>query len=182
MDSFLNNTIKLAGYYRSIGRKTIDRLTEAELNWSPGSSSNSIATLVKHLSGNMLSRWTHFLTEDGEKEWRNRENEFDSSPETKAEVIGRWEEGWDCFISALKELTSTDLNKIIYIRNEGHTVVDAVQRQMAHYPYHIGQMIYIAKMHQPEWESLSIPPGQSDKFNESKFSSDKATKHFTDEI
>jgi hypothetical protein len=143
---------------------------------------NSIATIVKHLSGNMLSRWTDFLTSDGEKEWRNRDAEFEATIKTKEELLNVWNRGWDCFFEALNELKPEQLSTIIYIRNEGHTVIEAINRQLAHYPYHVGQIVFYAKMlKESEWTSLSIPKYKSNSYNSDKFSKEKSIKNFTDE-
>lgn len=183
MEAFVKNSIKLALYYKSLGEKTIGQLSEDELKWSAGPSSNSISIIVKHLWGNMLSRWTNFLREDGEKSWRQRDAEFEGGIETREELMSKWNEGWACFIGALESLSADDLEKTIYIRNEGHSVVDAIQRQMAHYPYHIGQMVFIGKLLRgDEWESLSIPKGKSTQYNSDKFSGDKEERHFTDRV
>ncbi len=183
MQPYLANTIKLANYYKQLGERTIDQLEEDQLFWSPGPSSNSIAVIVKHLWGNMLSRWTNFLTEDGEKPWRDREGEFESDIHTQEELMSKWNEGWKCFIGALESLKSEDLGKVIYIRNEGHTVMDAIQRQMAHYPHHVGQMVFLGKLLKgDDWQSLSIPKGGTDAFNADKFSKEKGDTHFTDKL
>ncbi len=177
----MDNSIKLARYYRTLGEKTMDQLTADELMWSAGPSSNSIAAIVKHLWGNMLSRWTNFLTEDGEKPWREREKEFDNDLNSREAVLSKWNEGWNCFLNALEALSPDSLSRIIYIRNEGHTVADAIQRQLSHYPYHIGQMVFIGKLLKgDDWESLSIPRGESAQYNAAKFSQQKRTSHFTD--
>jgi hypothetical protein len=145
--------------------------------------SNSIATIVKHLWGNMLSRWTDFLTSDGEKEWRQRDAEFDNDIGSQAELMDKWNEAWNCLFSALNSLTENDLSKEIYIRNQGHSVTEAINRQLAHYPYHIGQIVFIGKLlcNDP-WTSLSIPKGNSKAFNAEKFSQPKQKQHFTDEV
>ena len=131
----------------------------------------------------MLSRWTDFLTTDGEKEWRNRDAEFENNINSKEILIEMWEEGWKCFFNALNLLNAEDLNRIIYIRNEGHTVLEAINRQLAHYPYHVGQMVFIGKMICNEkWISLSIPKGNSSSYNKEKFSKEKHKQHFTDEF
>ncbi|MBV6647326.1 MAG: DUF1572 family protein [Cyclobacteriaceae bacterium] len=180
---FLANTLKLAKYYKSLGEKTFDQLSEEQLRWSPGEDSNSIATIVKHLWGNMLSRWTNFLQEDGEKPWRERDAEFENDVDSKDEMLSKWQEGWECFLGALESLTGEDLKKTVYIRNEGHSVVDAIQRQMAHYPYHIGQIVFIGKVLKgSDWKSLSIPKNQSVAYNAEKFKGEKGNKHFTDNV
>ncbi len=131
----------------------------------------------------MLSRWTNFLTSDGEKEWRNREAEFDNDLNTRQEMLAKWNEGWAAVLDTLHGLTDTDLEKIIYIRNQGHTVMEAIIRQLAHYPYHVGQMAYIGKMISGKnWQSLSIPKGKSGQFNVEKFAEPKGRRHFTDEL
>ena len=130
----------------------------------------------------MLSRWTDFLTSDGEKEWRNREEEFINDIKTKSELLAMWEKGWDCLFNALNSISSSDLSKIIYIRNQGHTVMEAINRQLAHYPYHIGQIVFIGKMlMNDKWNSLSIPRGNSQAYNADKFSQPKQKQHFTDQ-
>jgi hypothetical protein len=124
--------------------------------------------IIQHVSGNMLSRWTNFLTCDGEKEWRNRDQEFEIVGSSKEQLLAMWEQGWEVCLGAIKALSEDDLLKTIYIRNEGLSVIDAINRQLAHYPYHVGQIIYVAKIIKNEkWESLSIPRNKSQQFNES---------------
>ncbi|RZJ33016.1 MAG: DUF1572 domain-containing protein [Flavobacterium sp.] len=180
---YLESTIKQFEYYKMLGDKTIERLPEDKLFWQYNNESNSIAIIVKHLHGNMISRWTDFLTSDGEKDWRRRDAEFENDISEKTQLIQIWNEGWSCLLSTLGALTAEDLSKTIYIRNQGHSVVEAINRQLAHYPYHIGQMVFIGKMVQDNrWESLSIPRGNSQSFNEQKFSKGKHREHFTDEF
>lgn len=169
-------------YYKDLGEKAIEQTPEEKLVWQYNAESNSIATIVKHLNGNMISRWTDFLTSDGEKEWRNRDGEFENDIRTKAQVLEVWNKGWDCFFNTINSLSTDDLLKIIYIRNQGHTVMEAINRQLAHYPYHIGQIVFVAKMIANEkWESLSIPRNKSQDYNAEKFSQEKSKTHFTDE-
>lgn len=138
--------------------KALEQLTESELFWAPNEESNSTAVIVKHMSGNMVSRWTDFLTTDGEKPYRNRDDEFVGDLQTKEQVIELWEMGWDTFLNALKSMEDKQLLNIITIRNEPHSVLEAIERQMYHYSYHIGQIIYIAKMlKSSDWKSLTIP-------------------------
>jgi hypothetical protein len=165
-----------------LGEKTFDQVEQEKLFWQYNEESNSIATIVKHLWGNMLSRWTDFLTTDGEKEWRDRDGEFENDISTKKELLDKWNEGWSCLLNTLNSLTPEDLDKTVYIRNQGHSVMEAINRQLAHYPYHVGQIIFIGKMAAKEWKSLSIPRGDSNKFNADKFSKPKHTEHFTDEF
>ena len=158
-------------HYKSIGERTFDQLKEDDLFWQYNEESNSIAIIVKHLWGNMMSRWTDFLTTDGEKEWRKRDEEFEADITTKSEMLEKWNQGWDCLFTALDSISQEDLNsKVIYIRNEGHTITEAINRQLAHYPYHIGQIVFIAKMKSAEWEALTIPKGNSKEYNKEMFS------------
>jgi hypothetical protein len=180
-ENFLTSTRKLFQYYKSLGDKAIAQVEDAQINWKPNEASNSIALIVHHLSGNMISRFTDFLTSDGEKPWRNRDAEFENGYASKVEMLKEWEKGWDVLFNSLDSLRGTDLEKVVFIRNEGHIVLDALQRQLAHYPHHVGQIVYVAKMlKEKDWKSLSIPKGKSASFNAEKFSSDKGIRHFTD--
>jgi hypothetical protein len=182
-NNYLESAIKQFEYYKLLGDKTISKLTEENLFWQYNEESNSIATIVKHLHGNMLSRWTNFLTSDGEKEWRKRDEEFENKILEIAEVLKFWNEGWDILFETLKNLRDEDLDKIIYIRNQGHTVMEAINRQLAHYPYHVGQIVFLGKMIlNDSWQSLSIPRNQSSEYNINKFSESKQKTHFTDEF
>ncbi len=180
--TYLESVKKQMLYYKTIAEKAMEQLQPEQLFVSVNEDTNSIATIVKHLSGNMLSRWTDFLTTDGEKKWRNRDAEFDDSLKTKEEVLEVWNKGWDCFFNTLNVLKPEQLSTIIYIRNEGHTVVEAINRQLAHYPYHIGQIVFYAKMlKESEWTSLSIPKNKSNSYNADKFAKEKSIKNFTDD-
>jgi hypothetical protein len=183
-----NNTIYLESvkkqmlYYKTIAEKAMEQLEDEQLFFSANEDTNSIAVIIKHMAGNMLSRWTDFLTTDGEKEWRNRDAEFETDSETKEELMQLWKKGWDCFFNAINALQPEQLSQIIYIRNEGQTAMDAINRQLAHYPYHIGQIVFYAKMLKTtEWNSLSIPKNKSNDYNADKFSKEKTLKHFTDD-
>ena len=181
-NDYLNSVKKQFIYYKTLGEKAFEQLEPQQLFVYINDDTNSIATIIKHLSGNMMSRWTDFLTSDGEKEWRNRDNEFMATLTTKDEVVNLWNKGWNCFFNALNELTPQQLGTIIYIRNEGHTVIEAINRQLAHYPYHIGQIVFYAKMlKQTQWNSLSIPKNKSDSYNADKFIKEKSIKNFTDD-
>lgn len=183
MSDYLSNIKKQFHYYKSLGEKTFEQIPEEKLFWQINNESNSIAMIVKHLNGNMLSRWTDFLTTDGEKEWRKRDEEFEDDITTKKELINKWTEGWICLFKAIGQLKEEDLDKEIYIRNMGHTVSEAINRQLAHYPYHIGQIVFIGKIIQNEsWNSLSIPKGKSKAYNQEKFSKQKRKEHFTDDL
>ena len=165
-----------------LGEKTFAQVSDAQLGWQFNEESNSIAMIVKHLWGNMLSRWTDFLTTDGEKEWRDRDAEFENDIVNRATFLLQWNRGWECLFTAIKSLTEDDLTKTIYIRNMGHTVVEAINRQLPHYAYHVGQIVFIGKMAMNEqWTSLSIAKGNSTQYNEEKFAAQKRTAHFTDE-
>jgi hypothetical protein len=163
---FLASAIKRLLYYKELGEKTFEQLNEADFHFEPSTGSNSIAVIIQHMSGNMLSRWTDFLHSDGEKEWRNRDTEFDEQQMNKEALLAYWNKGWDCCIKALKCLGPDDLLKTIYIRSEGLIVIDAINRQLAHYPHHVGQILYAGKLIKGEqWKNLSIPKGNSDQFN-----------------
>jgi len=163
---FLQSAVKRLTYYKELGDKTFAQLTENDFHYQPNEASNSIAIIIQHMAGNMLSRWTDLLTTDGEKEWRNRVIEFEEQHMNKEQLTGSWEKGWACCLGAIASLTEADLGKTIYIRSEGLTVVDAINRQLAHYPYHVGQIIYIGRMIKNEsWQNLSIPKGNSGQFN-----------------
>ena len=181
-NNYLESVKKQFLYYKTLGEKAMEQLEPEQLFVSTNDDTNSIAVIVKHISGNMLSRWTDFLTSDGEKEWRNRDDEFESTIETKEELLQLWNKGWDCLFNAINPLTDEQLTTIIYIRNEGHTVMEAINRQLAHYPYHIGQIVFYAKMlKKTEWQSLSIPKNKSNNYNSDKFSKEKSIKNFTDD-
>lgn len=173
--------VKRFEYYKSLGDKTFDQLSNEQIFWQYNEESNSIAMIVKHIAGNMLSRWTNFLMEDGEKPWRNRDEEFVNTFTTKQEVLDYWEKGWKCLFDALTQITDENLYATIYIRGEAHSVIDAVFRQLAHYPYHIGQIIYIAKMMKnDDWKTLSIARNKSQEFNsemKDKFSGSEQTSN-----
>ena len=180
-NNFLESSIKLFRYYKSLGEKAINQLSDEQVLRKPNAGSNSIALLVHHLRSNMLSRFTDFLTTDGEKPWRNREKEFDEAYADKAAMIDAWEKGWSCLFAALDFLKPDDVSRIIYIRNEGQTVLEAIQRQLAHYASHVGQIIYQAKILKgEEFNSLSIPKGRSASFNQAKFSQEKGRRHLTE--
>lgn len=181
-DAYLDSVRKQFLYYKTLGEKTFDQLTSEQLFVALNDNTNSIAVIVKHLSGNMLSRWTDFLTTDGEKEWRNRDAEFEIAFSTREALITEWNKGWDCFLPVLDALKPQQLSQIIYIRNEGHTVVEAINRQLAHYSYHIGQIVFYGKLLKTEeWNSLSIPKNKSTDYNATKFSKEKTIINFTDE-
>jgi hypothetical protein len=181
-ESYLESVKKQFLYYKMLGEKAMEQLEPEQLFISVNEDTNSIASIVKHISGNMLSRWTDFLTSDGEKEWRNRDAEFENDLQSKEEVILVWNKGWDVFLDTLNSLKPEQLSEIIYIRNEGHTVIEAINRQLAHYPYHVGQIVFYAKqLKNSSWDSLSIPRNKSGNYNAEKFAKEKEIKNFTDD-
>jgi len=138
--------------------KAIAQLSDEDLHWQPEPESNSIAIVMKHIAGNMLSRWTDFLTTDGEKPNRNRDGEFVDEFKSRTELMAFWERGWSCTLSAIESLTPADMQKTVTIRSEPHSVPLAIVRQLAHYSTHVGQIVYIAKQRRGvEWKTLSIP-------------------------
>jgi hypothetical protein len=163
---YLDSAIQRLLSYKRLGDSTFSQLQEPDFHYTPNAGSNSISVIIRHLHGNMLSRWTNFLTEDGEKPDRNRDAEFTPPPLTKDALIALWEEGWDCLLTTLRSLREEDLLKTITIRHEPLIVIDAINRQLAHYPHHVGQIVYIGKMIRDEnWQSLSIPKGASNEYN-----------------
>ena len=181
-ESYLESVKKQFLYYKMLGEKSIDQLEPEQLFVAVNEDTNSIATIIKHISGNMLSRWTDFLTSDGEKDWRNRDAEFENDLQSKEEVLDVWNKGWNVFLDTLNSLKPEQLSDIIYIRNEGHTVIEAINRQLAHYPYHIGQIVFYAKqLKNSSWDSLSIPRNKSGNYNAEKFAKEKEIKNFTDD-
>lgn len=174
---YLSPTIKRLKYYKDLGEKTFVQLEEKDFHWQPSSESNSIAVIIQHMAGNMLSRWTNFLTEDGEKEWRQRDEEFEVHDYSKEQLIKTWDDGWKCFLDSLESLTTDDLLKTIYIRKESMSAIDAITRQIAHYTYHLGQIVYIGRIIKNEnWKSLSIPKNHSQQYNQSSGIKDPAKK------
>ncbi|HLC83086.1 MAG TPA: DUF1572 family protein [Bacteroidia bacterium] len=162
---FLENTIGVFNNYRSLAEKSFSQLKEdKEYHYVPDPESNSIAIVIKHMAGNMISRWTDFLTTDGEKPNRNRDGEFIEGTESKEELIKYWNKGWEVFMNTLNSLKEEDLLKTVTIREEGLTVAQALNRQTAHYAYHVGQIVFLAKhIKSTDWNSLSIPKNKSDE-------------------
>jgi uncharacterized damage-inducible protein DinB len=172
---------KQFAYYRHLGEATMAQLTGEELFRDDAAGSNSIAVIVKHLSGNMKSRWTDFLTTDGEKPWRNRDQEFIADFADRAALETTWAEGWSVLEDAVNGPEPEQLSTIVYIRNEGHTVAEALNRQLTHYAYHVGQIVLLGKqMKGTAWRSLSIPKGESETFNAGKFAEEKGVRNFID--
>ena len=166
MGTYLSSAYKEFQRYENLGRRTMEQLSDKDLFYQPGKEVNSIAVIVKHLHGNMMSRWTNFMTEDGEKEWRNRDGEFEDTLKSRDEVDRLWADGWNLVFEALENLSEPELEKKVIIRGEEHSVIAATNRQLCHYAYHVGQMVEIGKMLLGEsWENLSIPRGKTAEFN-----------------
>jgi hypothetical protein len=164
---FLDSVIKRFKEYKILGEKTFEQLNDVEMHFKPNTASNNIAIIIQHLYGNMLSRWSNFLTEDGEKDWRKRDDEFECHQFSKQQLMDKWNEGWTVFLKSLESLNTNDLSKTITIRGQPLNVVDAINRQMAHYSYHVGQIVYLGRwIKEDQWKSLSIPKNKSQQFNE----------------
>lgn len=176
-EAYLQTAIKRLRYYKSLGDKTFDQLESNDFHYKPDTETNSIAVIIQHLWGNMMSRWTDVLNSDGEKPWRERDLEFEERQLPSSQLLELWEEGWRCFLGALESFHEEDLLKTITIREESLSLLDAINRQLAHYPYHIGQIVFLGKMiKQSHWNSLSIPRGHSQQYNQSSGIKDPAKK------
>jgi hypothetical protein len=163
--SYLEDSLSLFRYYKKLGDGAMQQISDAALQQIIGPDMNSIAVIVRHLSGNMKSRWTDFLTTDGEKPTRDRDAEFEDPTLDQTQLLQLWEEGWACVFTALEPLTEASMNETITIRGEKHSVMQAINRQITHYAYHIGQMVLLAKyLAGDQWSTLSIPRGQSKQF------------------
>jgi hypothetical protein len=158
MTNYLESATRQFKLYKSQAEKAIAQMDDKTLAWQANEDSNSVISIIQHMWGNMLSRWTDLLTTDGEKPWRERDAEFENEATSRETIMQKWEEGWACLFAALDSITDADLDKTIYIRNEAHTVLEAINRQIAHYAYHVGQIVYVAKLHvNGEWKTLTIP-------------------------
>ena len=158
----IESALGVLGQYKILAEKAIAQLSDEDFFKPPEPESNSIAIIVKHMSGNMLSRFTDFLTTDGEKEWRNRDGEFEMERMNKTELMTVWEKGWQCVFDAVEPLQQSDLGRIVFIRNEPHSVLEAINRAVAHLSYHVGQIVFLAKMYQSDkWQTLTIPKRKS---------------------
>lgn len=166
---YLQSSLRIFKQYKQLAEGAINQLSAEELFARPDAESNSIFLMMKHLSGNMQSRWSDFLHSDGEKPWRNRDTEFEQHDILdKDEIMEMWEKGWNCLFDAISPLTSNNLSDTTTIRGEAHSVMEAINRQIAHYSYHVGQIVFLAKMiKKDEWKTLSIARGKSDEFNAS---------------
>lgn len=171
---YLENVKKTFTYHKELGEKAIAQVSPNRINWYFHNDSNSIAIIVKHMSGNLVSRFTDFLTSDGEKNYRNRDGEFIDDIIDMDQLTAVWEKGWTVLFNTLNSLTDDDLSKTVHIRGEAHTVVEALNRQLAHHAYHVGQIVFLSKMLAKDWNSLSIPKGTSNEFNDSMATSEDA--------
>jgi hypothetical protein len=166
ISDFLRSSLAEFKKYKKYGDAALAQVSDAQLNLVPEPNSNSIAVIVKHLHGNMISRWQNLFDADGESQNRNRDSEFEFEDLSRVALLELWESGWACLFSALEDLGTLDFSRLVFIRGEAHSVIAVIQRQLAHYPGHVGQIVYLAKMFQGEkFQSLSIPKGQSAAFN-----------------
>jgi hypothetical protein len=164
--SYVTDSISLFRYYKKLAEGAIAQVADEQLTTTLDTEMNSIAIVVKHIAGNMRSRWTDFLESDGEKPDRHRDTEFEAPPARRAELMAMWEDGWARLFAALEPLTDADLGRTVTIRGEAHSVMQAINRQLAHYSYHVGQIVMLAKHFQAgQWRSLTVPRGKSGEFN-----------------
>jgi uncharacterized damage-inducible protein DinB len=164
--SYIEDSLTLFRYYKSLAERAMAQVGDEQLLTCPGGEMNSIATIVKHLAGNMRSRWTDFLTSDGEKPDRNRDHEFVDPPATREALLGLWDNAWRILLTELQELSDDDLKRTVTIRGEAHSVMQAINRQIGHLAYHVGQIVLLARNFKHEdWQWLSVPPGKSAEFN-----------------
>jgi len=182
MQDYIQSAEKQFKYYKHLCDNAITQVEHSDLFWSPDDKSNSIAVIIQHMYGNMMSRWTDFLESDGEKEFRNRDMEFQLHINDHKELLNKWEEGWACLFSALESVKPEYYNHIIYIRQQGHTITEAINRQLCHYSYHSGQIVYIARQRSKVWSSLSIPKGDSVIYNNKIKAKGQRKEHFTDDL
>jgi hypothetical protein len=165
-EEFLRSARARFAELKALGERALDRMDEADLRFTPDPESNSVAVIVQHVAGNMMSRWTDFLTTDGEKPDRNRDQEFEEREMSRDELVAEWEDGWRRVFEALDGITDADLQQTVYIRSEPHSIYKAISRQVAHYAGHAYQILLLAKHFKGrEWKTLSIPRGQSEEFN-----------------
>ena len=175
--SYLKDSLTLFRYYKKLVERAMEQVTDEQLSAALDGEMNSIAIIVKHMAGNMRSRWTDFLTTDGEKPNRQRDSEFVEPPATRAELMKLWEEGWDHVLRALGPLDEIDLARTVTIRGENHSVLQAINRQLAHYPYHVGQIVMLAKHFRSEqWKSLTVPKSRSAEFNQKVAAGEKSQR------
>jgi hypothetical protein len=164
--SYLTDSLAVFRHYKGLAERAMAQLSDEQIFAVPDPESNSVAIIVKHMAGNMLSRWTDFLSSDGEKPGRDRDTEFENPPATRDAVMAMWHAGWRCLFAALEPLTAADLDRTVTIRGEPHSVMQAINRQVAHYSYHCGQIVFLAKhLSHEHWKALTVPRGKSAEFN-----------------
>lgn len=164
--SYLQDSLSLFRYYKSLSERAMAQVSDEQLFLTLDDETNSIAIILKHMAGNLRSRWTDFLTSDGEKATRNRDEEFVDPPATRESLLHTWNEAWDLLFRALEPLTDADLERTVKIRGEPHSVMQAINRQLTHYAYHSGQIVLLAKhLNHEDWKSLTIPRNKSAEFN-----------------
>ena len=164
--SYLEDSLAVFRYYKKLAERAMDQVSDDQLFVALDAEANSIAVVVKHMAGNMRSRWTDFLTTDGEKPDRHRDTEFENPPATRQALLDLWEEGWARLFEALEPLSEADLGRVVTIRGESHSVMQAINRQLAHYPHHVGQIVLLSRHFACDhWQSLSVPRSQSAEFN-----------------
>lgn len=174
INNYLSDAVASFRNYKKMAERAMEQVSDEEFFKTIDAESNSIAVIVKHIAGNQKSRWTDFLTSDGEKEFRNRDTEFKMFDETRAALMRFWDEGWQTLFSAIENLTAEDFSRFVTIRGEPHTIIEAINRQLTHYAYHVGQIAFLAKhFRSTAWKTLSVPRGRSAEFN--KFLADKKT-------
>jgi len=175
--SHVQDSLALFRQYKAMAEKAMAQLTDEQLHAALDPEMNSVALIVKHMAGNMRSRWTDFLTTDGEKPNRERDSEFEAAPASRDEIMALWEKGWRICFAAIEPLSEADLARPVFIRGEEHSVLQAINRQLAHYACHIGQIVFLAKhLNHSNWQSLSIPRGQSTAFNRSVASGESSRR------
>lgn len=167
---FMSSVINVFETHKRMTERAVEQVPDDKLQISLDENTNSIAVIMKHVAGNLLSRWTDFLTTDGEKSWRNRDDEFVDTFKSRAELMAYWEQGWSCVLEALKSLTAEDLEKTVAIRGEAHTVPLAIERSLGHTCYHVGQIVQVARIQAgDDWKTLTIPRGESEQFNKANW-------------
>jgi hypothetical protein len=175
--SYIEDSLAIFRYYKRLAERAMEQVADAQLFAILDDDSNSIAIIVKHMTGNMRSRWIDFLTTDGEKPNRNRDGEFVNPPATREALMVEWEHGWNCVFHAIEPLADSDLGRTVTIRGEAHSVMQAINRQLAHYPHHVGQVVLLAKHYAGvQWKSLSVPRNQSAEFNRKVASGDASQR------
>jgi uncharacterized damage-inducible protein DinB len=164
--SYIADSIEVFRHGKKLAERAMAQVTDEQLLATLDEESNSIAIIVKHMAGNMRSRWTDFLTSDGEKPDRQRDNEFLDPPKTRDALLAMWEEGWSCLLHTLESLSDADLTRVVTIRGEAHSVMQAINRQVGHVSYHCGQIVLLAKhLNHSGWKTLTVPRGKSEEFN-----------------